>query len=232
MFAENNRPSFSGVYPVGDAAALIQATTPEITTLSPKFHPLHEITTRHLFRWVKEGLTGRYLLGLRGRDVALTFLDLVSLRMIAVFRSYGLRAMEIRDAHDKLQEYRGWSHPFAMEPIWLSGLDIYVKENNIPLAVTRNWQIAFEFINEFIGPVHHLLFNDDELPTAWEPSPGIVLDPNVSFGEPCLRDTRIATQVLWALHSAGDPPERIAQAYKVPVSQVKSAIAWEDALAA
>lgn len=232
MVAEIARPSFSGVYPVGDAVALIQATTPQITILSPKFHPLREITTRHLFRWVKEGLTGRYLLGLRGRDVALTFLDLVSLRMIAVFRSYGLRTREIRDAHDKLQDYRGWSHPFAMEPIWLSGLDIYIKENNIPIAITRNWQIAFEFINEFIGPMHNLLFNNHEFPTVWEPSPGIILDPDVSFGESCLKDTRIATQVLWALHKAGDPSERIAGAYRLPVEQVESAIAWEDALAA
>jgi len=226
------RPSFSGVYPVVDVAALIQATTPQITPLPHRFRPIPNVNTRHLFRWVKEGLAGHYLLGLSGRDVALTFLDLVSLRMIAVFRAYGIKAREIRDAHDKLQDYRGWSHPFAMEPIWLSGLDIYIRENDIPIAITRNWQVAFDFFNAFIGPVHNLIFNEDEFATAWEPSPGIILDPNVSFGEPCLRDTRIATQVLWALHEAGDPPERIAQAYRVPVGQVESAIAWEDALAA
>jgi uncharacterized protein (DUF433 family) len=226
------RPSFSGVYPVADAAALIQATTPRIATLPPKLHPVRNITTRHLFRWVQEGLAGQYLLGLHGRDVALTFLDLVSLRMISVFRSYGLKAREIRDAHDKLQDYRGWSHPFAMEPLWISGLNIYVKENEIPIAITRNWQIAFDFIDEFIGPVHNLLFDHEEFPTTWEPFPGILLDPDVSFGEPCLKETRIATQVLWALHEAGDPPERIAGAYRLPVAQVESAIAWEEALAA
>ena len=119
-----------------------------------------------------------------------------------------------------------------MEPLWISGLNIYIRENNIPIAITRNWQVAFDFIDEFIGPVHNLLFNDGEFATAWEPSPGILLDPNVSFGEPCLRDTRIATQLLWALHEAGDPPERIAGAYRLPVEQVESAIAWEEALAA
>ncbi|MCH8224402.1 MAG: DUF433 domain-containing protein [Chloroflexi bacterium] len=111
-------------------------------------------------------------------------------------------------------------------------MNIYVRENEIPIAITRNWQIAFDFIDEFIGPVHNLLFDHEEFPTTWEPVPGILLDPDVSFGEPCLKETRIATQVLWALREAGDPPERIAGAYRVPVAQVESAIAWEEALAA
>ncbi|GEM_PF-1931146 len=226
------RPSFSGVYPMADAAALIQATTPPIRTLSDHYHPLRETTTRHLFRWVREGLTGNYLIGLRGQDVALTFLDLVSLRMIAVFRSYGLTPKEIKQAHEILQRHRGWSHPFAMEPLWISGLNIYIKENNVPIAITRNWQAAFNFIEQYIGPIHRLLFDDSQLARAWEPVPGIRLDPKVSFGEPCLTGTRIATQVLWALSAAGDPPERIASAYQLPVEQVEAAIAWEEKLAA
>ena len=59
-----------------------------------------------------------------------------------------------------------------------------------------------------------------------------MLDPKVSFGEPCIKGTRIATQVLWALASAGDPPERVARAYELPVGQVEAAIAWENKLAA
>ena len=67
------RPAHSGVYPIVDAVALIKATCPEDAYL------VREVTTRHCFRWVRDGLTGQYLTGLRGEDVALTFLDLVSL---------------------------------------------------------------------------------------------------------------------------------------------------------
>ncbi|MDA1189535.1 MAG: DUF433 domain-containing protein [Chloroflexi bacterium] len=226
----NGRPSFSGVYPVSDAAALIEATTPHPELPSTSLKPLELITTRHLFRWVKEGLTGRYLAGLTGREVALTFKDLVSLRMVAIFRSYGIKPSEIRKAHNILQNERGWSHPFAMEPLWISGLNIYVRENNIPIAITKNWQVAFDFFDQFVGPVHRLLFNKDEEAQAWEPVEGILLDPRISFGEPCIKGTRIPTQVLWALNAGGDPPERIADAYEMPVERVNTAIDWEQRL--
>ncbi len=220
------RPIHSGVYPVGEAVALIQATSSILS------QHREDITTRHLFRWVRDGLTGNYLTKLRGEEVALTFLDLVSLRMIALFRAHGVTSQEIREAHQKLQIARRWSHPFAMEPLWVSGLHIFVRKNNIPLAITKNWQAAFDFLELFSGPMHNMLFGNNEIPTIWEPQPGIVLDPKISFGEPCLKGTRIATQVLWSLVEAGDPPDRVAMAYQLPVEQVEAAIAWEHKLAA
>ena len=224
MVATIERPIHSGVYSVVDAVALIQAT-------SLKPHPPSEgVTTRHLFRWVRDGLTGQYLTGLRGERVALTFLDLVSLRMIAVFRAHGVTSLEIRKAHHELAA-RGSSHPFAMEPLWISGLHIYIRENSIPIAITKNWQSAFNFVELFVGPMHNMAFGENKLPTKWEPQKGIVLDPKISFGEPCLKGTRIATQVLWSLVEAGDPPGRVALAYQLPTEQVEAAIAWENQLA-
>ena len=226
MVATIERPIHSGVYPVVDAVALIQVTSPNL------HHPSEGVTTRHLFRWVRDGLTGQYLTGLRGEEVALTFLDLVSLRMIAVFRAYGVTSLEIRKAHHELQTARGWSHPFAMEPLWISGLHIYIRENRIPIAITKNWQSAFDFVELFVGPMHNMAFGENERPTKWEPQEGIVLDPKISFGEPCLKGTRIATQVLWSLVEAGDPPDRVALVYQLPTEQVEAAIAWENQLAA
>ena len=226
MVTTIERPANSGVYHMVDAAALIRATSSADSNFAGS------VTTRRLFRWVRDGLTGQYLTGLRGDAVALTFLDLVSLRLIAVFRRHGVTSKEIGIAHHKLQKARGWSHPFAMEPIWLSGLRIYVRENDIPIAITKNWQAAFDFADFFMGPMHNMVFGENESPKTWEPQDGIVLDPKVSFGEPCLKGTRIATQVLWALVRAGDPPERVAWAYQLPVEQVEAAIAWEHKLAA
>ena len=231
MVTTIERPTYSGVYPVEDAAALIRATSPDTNNQSGQCPPFKDVTTRHIFRWVREGLTGQYLTGLKGKDVALTFLDLVSLRLIAVFRAHGVTSQEIRNAQHELQKARGWSHPFAMEPIWISGLHIYILENNIPIAITKNWQVAFDFVHLFVGPMHNLVFGEDKHPKTWEPEEDILLDPRISFGEPCLKGTRIATQVLWALSAAGDPPERLALAYQVPVKQVEAAIAWENNLA-
>ena len=231
MVTTIERPTHSGVYPVEDAVALIRATSLDANDQSGQCRPFKEVTTRHIFRWVRDGLTGQYLTGLKGKDVALTFLDLVSLRLISVFRAHRVTSQEILIAHHELQKARGWSHPFAMEPIWISGLHIYIRENNIPIAITKNWQVALDFVELFVGPMHYLVFGEDKYPKRWEPEEDIVLDPKISFGEPCLKGTRIATQVLWALAAAGDPPERLAWAYELPVKQIEAAIAWENRLA-
>ena len=228
------RPSLSGVYPVVDATALIQAIYPNDPADGTERHrnALERINSRHLFRWVRDGMAGDYLVGLRGKEVALTFLDLVSLRLLSVLRAHGISSAEIRHTHRGLQEARGWTHPFAMEPIWISGLGIYIREHDIPTTLdrNRNWQAALDFMELYVGPLHRLAFDQEEQASAWEPEDGIVLDPKVSFGEPCIRGTRIATQTLWALHAAGDPTERIAQAYELPVVKVEAALAWESKL--
>ena len=231
MVTTFERPALSGVYPVIDAVSLIQATSPQTYEQAIVCHSSMKVTSRHVFRWVRDGLAGQYLTGLRGNDVALTFLDLISLRLIAIFRAHGVTSTEIRLAHDELQRTRGWAHPFAMEPIWISGLRIYIQDSDIPVAITRNWQAALNFVELFVGPIHNLVFDKNEHPTTWEPEEDIVLDPKVAFGEPCIKGTRIATQVLWSMAKAGDPPERLAWAYELSVKQVEAAIAWENRLA-
>ena len=232
--AARERPALAGVYPVSDATALIQATRPEKQSVAGAQHrnALDRINSRHLYRWVRDRLAGDYLAGLRGKEVALTFLDLVSLRLISVLRAHGISSAEIRRTHRGLQEALGWTHPFAMEPIWISGLGIYIREHELPVRLdrNRNWQAALDFMELYIGPIHRLAFDRSEEAVSWEPEDGIVLDPRISLGEPCLKGTRIATQTLWALHAAGDPTERIAQAYELPVDKVEAALAWERKL--
>ena len=228
------RPRFAGVYTAAEAAALIQATRHKERpiSLAQRIGSLERISSRHLYGWVRHGLAGDYLVGLRGEEVALTFLDLVSLRLVSVLREHGISTAEIGRAHTGLQEARGWSHPFAMEPIWISGPGVYVREHEIPMELDRNsnWQAVLDSWELLEGSAHRLAFGEDLRASAWEPEDGIVLDPNVSFGEPCLRGTRIATQTLWALHAAGDSAERIASAYEVPVERVEAALAWERRL--
>lgn len=229
-----DRPFLAGVYPIADATAIIQATRSEKQSVALAHHrkALERINSRHLYRWVREGLAGDYLLGLRGKEVALTFLDLVSLRLISVLRAHGISSAEIRRTHIGLQEARGWAHPFAMEPIWISGLGIYIREHDLPVRLGRdkNWQAALDFTDLYIGSIHRLAFDEDERAVSWEPEEGILMDPKISLGEPCLKGTRIATQTIWALHAAGDPIERIAQAYDLPVDRVEVALAWERKL--
>ena len=40
--------------------------------------------------------------------------------------------------------------------------------------------------------------------------PGVMLDPSVQFGEPCIQDTRIPTSAIASLVHGGDPPDLVA----------------------
>ena len=222
MVTQAMRPSYAGVYPILDAVHFIRATTPQDTTGI-------DLTTQHLFRWVREGLSGEYLHGLRGNEIALTFLDLITMRMVAAFRSHGLSPKEIKTANDNLKQQFGWTHPFAMEPVWHLGPEIVIIKHDIPIAIAR-WQPAFSFVRDYLVPIHGVCFDEGKEATAWEPTQGILLDPKMAFGSPCIRGTRVSTETIWALHEAGDPVGRIADAYGLEPNQVESAIAWESKL--
>lgn len=54
----------------------------------------------------------------------------------------------------------------------------------------------------------------------------VSIDPEVSFGRPVLRGTRVQVSVAADLAVAGETPERIAQEFGVDTKTVRSAIAW------
>ena len=48
-------------------------------------------------------------------------------------------------------------------------------------------------IRDYLIPVSGLHFQD-QVANIWSPQPGVMLDPSVQFGEPCIHDTRIPTR--------------------------------------
>ena len=59
----------------------------------------------------------------------------------------------------------------------------------------------------------------------------IVLDPRRQFGSPIVDGTRISTEVLYGMNTAGDPAEWLAHAYGLDLVQVEGAIRFEQRLA-
>lgn len=226
------RPTAAGVYLVRDAALLVSATTPSpINKVVNSRHPVpFTPTSRHLYRWVREGLAGHYLKGLKGEDVALTFADLISMRMIAIMRRIGMQPKHIHIAHDLLVKDTGWPQPFAMEPVWAYGIDLVIKRADIPYSVNHYWQQAFEFIDEYLVPIHDLIFDENKMVQSWEPYKGVMLNPNIRFGEPCIDGTRIPTDVIWGFNQAGDSPQALADAYDLPLEAINAALSWEQKL--
>ena len=193
------------------------------------------ISAQHLAWWSKEGLGGAEFQHGPGRISFINFLELVSFRMIATMRANGVSIKDIRLANELLRKKWGWSYPFAMQQVWVGAPDLFVEIQDTPVAVTRFWQSALDLVRKYLIPVssefHGLSFDANQLAVAWRPWEGVLLDPGMQFGEPCIEGTRVPTETVWAFYQAGESVDYLAQIYQIPPDMIKAAIGWEKRLA-
>ncbi len=58
----------------------------------------------------------------------------------------------------------------------------------------------------------------------------ITVDPDVCHGSACIRGTRVLVSVILDGLAAGDPPDAIADAYRIAVEDVQAALAYASDL--
>lgn len=211
-----------GTYSIPNATLYIYATMTNGGRL--------RLNTRHLYRWTKEGLAGGYLVGIRNHHLFITFKDLVSLRIVAAMRANGIKPKEIAIAEVELRKMFGWEYPFTMADLWTAKPDVFIKAKGLLLSLSRHMQAAMDFFEEYLQPVHGLTFDLFGSSAAWSPHQGILLDPAIQYGEPCVSGTRVPTQVVWSFYQAGDSLEELAFLYGLPRGQLEYAIEWEQRL--
>jgi uncharacterized protein (DUF433 family) len=62
--------------------------------------------------------------------------------------------------------------------------------------------------------------------------PGVSMDPDVRFGKPCLRGTRIDVATIVGTLAAGESADTVATEYSLSVDQVRTALAYAAHVAA
>jgi uncharacterized protein (DUF433 family) len=221
---------FEGIYELHDAGRLLYVTAPEKL---PHYSTIH--------RWVRSGLPSEEAKLLPKRDLFISFLDLISLRMIVSLRLAGFSLQHIRGVQKYLQELTKFERPFATKDLWVSKTDIFIEMDGL-LSASKRGQLAMEYIRDWLARIKRPDIGDldiefdklggVEVATKWTPSPSIVLDPTVQFGAPCLKNTRIPTESIWLMKGGGDSPQSICESYKLPMYQVQTALEWEEKIAA
>ena len=88
------------------------------------------------------------------------------------------------------------------------------QPQGVPRSRHQHGQLAMSILKDYLIPVSGLQFQD-HVASKWSPQPGVMLDPSVQFGEPCIQDTRIPTSALWSLVHGGDPPDLVARSYRI-----------------
>ncbi len=194
-------------------------------------HEIYPVSSRTVIRWIRSRLATPDLAEAPGRDLLLSFEDLVSLRVVAALRAAGVSWNAIWHAERWLRETTGYQRPFAREEMWTSASEVFVKFREMIIAASRHGQIAMEVFQDHLMPVSGLAFRD-QVAAQWRPAAGIVIDPRVQFGEPCIEGTRIPVRAVLRLIKGGDPPELVRDAYRLTDDAMNAALAWGDLAAA
>ena len=191
----------------------------------------YPVTARHLIRWIRKGLANPEFAEVPGRELTLAFQDLISMRVIAVLRSAGVSWARIHAAETWLRQHTGSQRPFATEQLWTERSNVLADFGDKLIAANQHGQLAMSIIKSYLIPVSGLKFSG-QVASSWTPQPGIVLDPGVQFGEPCIEDTRIPTRAVWSLVRGGDSQDLVAHSYGITSTELAAAMDWENKLAA
>lgn len=219
----NPRPSFSGIYGIPEVA-LYLAVSPPLTNG-------HKVSTAKLRYWIRTSVPYISTSAYPTRQRFITFLDLVSMRMVAMLRSEGVKLHEIRTTEQYLRKEFGLQWPFATQGLWTYGHHVFIRFEEHLLTVSKFGQQAMDFVKGWLRELKiDMGFDESELASFWSPYERVCLDPKIQFGEPCIEGTRVSTHTIWSNIKAGDSLELVAKLYDLTIDDVKSAVEWEKRL--
>ncbi len=220
---------FEGTYEMREAARYLVFDV-------RRFDAQRDLASRKLIRWIHAGLSHPDLVGVPGRQLLITFEDLISMRVIGFLRALGYSFPKIRKAEEGLRAATSYPRPFATDDIWADkagAIDIFGEMASDLLAATRHGQLAFEgLFRGHLTRLHGLTFDERGVADSWTPMKGVLLNPRIQFGRPCVAGTRIPTADLVGMVEAGDAVAFLAESYGIASEQVNEAVAWERELAA
>lgn len=215
----------TGLYSIPESAKLL-ANTPPLTNGNKVNYP-------RLRYWISTSVPHIESPIYPTRKRLVSFVNLISMRMVAVLRSRGVKLKEIKTTETWLEKEFGIVYPLASKGLWTCDSHIYIKFKENLLAASKYGQKAMDFIRDWLSEVElDMTFDMDDVANSWTPYQGISINPIIQFGEPCISGTRIPTSSIWSNRIAGDSPETIAKAHDIDGALVVNAIDWEKRLVA
>ncbi len=171
--------------------------------------------------------------------IALSFLELMELRVVKGLIDGGVSLQGVRAAHTLCAQEFGTARPFASRRVYTDGRRVFTALSRdddsdvIELSEAKRLQIIFgEVIQPFL---QEIAFDEQSsLASRWwpmgRPTP-IILDPRIAFGSPVIEGTAIRTYV--AARMAGrSAPAAVADAFEIELGHVEAAVEFEEQLAA
>lgn len=170
-------------------------------------------------RWLSEYWSGYFRQGDRTKVV--DFMGLIEFYVFYQFRERDISFKKIKEAHDSLKIIYGNEYPFASSNLRTYGKDIKFKHTSGLVNADKTLQYNIE---KFVLPFTEKIdYNTDTLAKLFYPagkSVDIVANPEIKFGSPVIKGTRIEISMIYNFLVAGEKPEFIAELYNLNINQI------------
>jgi len=166
---------------------------------------------------------------------AVSFLDLVDLRVVGQFRRFGITMPTIRAVYGKLAAEVGTRHAFAHTDLCLCGTTVLQRmvddDGMEELREVLTGQKAMpKILEKFLKDIEYS--KRDGLAERWNIHPGVVVDPQRNLGKPIADESGAGTFVLARAYAANDrDADLVADLFGTSAQVVQHAVAFEQWLA-
>ena len=216
----------TGLYSVLEASRLTGVSRRRIRGWMKGYRPASEPGN------LDTGLWRQDLPELRG-SVALSFLDLVEVRVIAALRERGIPWATIRAAAARARSLFGSSHPFAMRHIETDGRTLFAEVMAESGETRRLDLVKSQYtFRRVISPqlMSGLDFTESNEAVRWWPlgkDRRVVIDPAYAFGKATVSGSGVPTFVLAEAVRAGETRAAVAAWFGLDPAGIKDALAFE-----
>lgn len=171
-------------------------------------------------------------------DRVITFLDLIELLFVSLFRKEGVSMQTIRAAAKAAHVQFETVHPFAVKRFETDGKRIFSTleadaiEGVAPERVMQELAISQMVIEAAARPFFRQLDYDAEEVLRYWPlghEQPVVVDPRQAFGKPIDPNSGVPTRALYLMRRKGESTEAIARWYGVKEEAVTAAVEYEMA---
>jgi len=165
----------------------------------------------------------------------LSFVNLVEAHMLVALRTtHKISLQKIRAATLWLKKETGNHHPLAECLIKTDGVGIFVEHLGQLISADEKGQIYIRHVIERF--IHRIERDSNGIPVSFYPftrgidtdSPkDIIMTPEIAFGRPVIKGTRISARMLAERFAAGDSVSTLADDYNLNQAWVEEAVRCE-----
>jgi len=211
MTTANTLDLGTGIYTFPEAARILRSVGTEV---SP----------RQLRYWILKGLAEPIPIADESFAV-LTFDDLISLEIVRRFRGLGASLQQVRRFNETLHErFPNLDHPFTYQIFFTDGAALWAQVDQDPTSVIelvgrRPGQFAWrEAIATFAKSIRWSEGSPSHA-KGWRLNQWVEIDPQIQFGAPVVRGSRVTARTIGANLRKGTP-EQVADWYGLDVDAV------------